>query len=98
MSGGSWSYVYHGIEDAADKLDAERDPLRRAFGKQVRLVAEAMRAIEWVDSGDSAHGSEIDPIKAALGAAAESAEISILIADARDLSSRLQALIEKATA
>lgn len=40
--------------------------LRRRFADHLELVAEAMRAIEWVDSEDSSEGAEIAAIEAVL--------------------------------
>lgn len=67
MSGGSWDYVYRHIEEAADRLEYESCPFRRAFGKRMRLMAKAMHDIEWVDSGDYCEGDEIAAIEAAIG-------------------------------
>lgn len=67
MSGGSWDYVYFRIDEAAIRLMESRDPLRRALGKKMEKVSQAMHDIEWVDSCDSRPGSEIPAIKAALG-------------------------------
>lgn len=66
MSGGSMDYIYRQAEEAAE-LIRPTTLLRRAFRKRVRQVAEALRAIEWVDSCDSASGSEDEPIRACLG-------------------------------
>lgn len=53
MSGGSYEYLYCKIDDAANTIAKRRDtPLRRAFAAHLRLVSDAMREIEWVDSCD----------------------------------------------
>ena len=66
MSGGSWDYVYRRIQDAADGLSFSKDPLRRAFGEHLKLVATAMHDIEWVDSCDYGPGDDVESIRKAL--------------------------------
>jgi hypothetical protein len=63
MSGGSMNYLYLKIEDVDFELNT---PERIAFKQHLKLVAEACRAIEWVDSGDSSEGSESKFISACL--------------------------------
>jgi hypothetical protein len=58
MSGGSWNYLYSKVDDMAGTLARSDDPLRRAFGEHLALVAEAMHDIEWVDSCDYGRGDE----------------------------------------
>lgn len=60
MSGGSYDYAYtkvldftEALEDS-DKGETPKTLLRAAFIRHLRTVAEAMRAIEWEDSGDGA--------------------------------------------
>jgi hypothetical protein len=36
MSGGSWSYMYNQVEEAADRLASDKKPLRRAFGEHLK--------------------------------------------------------------
>lgn len=69
MSGGSWNYLYQTMEDAADRLqntstEQECCEDRRVLGVLLRKVANAMHAIEWVDSCDYSSGDEVEPIKA----------------------------------
>ena len=40
---------------------------RRAFATHLLLVSDAMRAVEWVDSGDSSEGAEVAAIEAVVG-------------------------------
>lgn len=63
MSGGSWGYIYSRVRDAAERLQAEPSPLRQEFGRHLALVATALRAVEWLDSGDygEEHEDEIRP-------------------------------------
>ncbi len=67
MSGGSWDYFYSRLEEVAARLQGEREPIRVAFGKHLQKCADALHAIEWVDSGDSGEGGEVAAINAALG-------------------------------
>lgn len=74
MSGGSYEYLYSRIEDAARQVNARgatKGPLRAAFAAHLKLVAEAMRMVEWVDSCDSAPGDEDEAIRACLAPGAE---------------------------
>lgn len=58
MSGGTYSYAYYRLEEFADEMASEGNcsaaspQLREAFRTHLRMVAEAMRAIEWNDSHD----------------------------------------------
>ncbi len=90
MSGGSWDYLTFKVEEAADRLENEKSPLRRAFGKHVRLVAEALYDIEWVDSGDKVSGSEREAIKAVFYDDAEGRELSELLEDGRAIVEQLR--------
>jgi len=57
MSGGEYNYAYRRVEEFANQMlvrHSEIRHLRIGFHKHLQLVAEAMRAIEWVDSGDGA--------------------------------------------
>ena len=81
MSGGSWDYVYRHFEETSDRLGRDADPLRRALGERVALMAAAMRAVEWRDSGDTSEDAE--EIRAALGDSADADVLRFLTADAR---------------
>lgn len=70
MSGGRYDYLYRQVRDMADQI-ATDDPsarglLREAFRLHLELVADAMHAIEWVDSGDWGAGDEVKAIEACL--------------------------------
>ena len=58
MSGGSYEYVYHKIEDI-EIWKQQSNPRRAAFAQLLKLVAKAMHDIEWVDSGDYGEGRDI---------------------------------------
>lgn len=97
MSGGSWEYVFHHFDDAANALESRHQPaLRRALGKKIRLIAKAMHDIEWVDSSDMSAGDEIQAIKDALGEDAEALELSILISDAKEIINQINKTIAAA--
>ena len=59
MSGGSMNYLYAKLAYA--EFD-ENTPERIAFAKHLKLVAEALHDIEWVDSGDYGPGRENEAI------------------------------------
>lgn len=85
MSGGAYDYVYSRIDDLAGEIrdaggcSAAPPHLRRAFKEHLRVVALAVRAIEWNDSGDGDRDEEkiirevLGPERA-LDAARENAE------------------------
>lgn len=97
MSGGSMNYLYSKLE--YDANFTEYTPERKAFAKHLKLVAQALHDIEWVDSGDYGKGRESDAIRACLseGAALEAA-IEIANEAAKTLRAELdRAAIRKAT-
>jgi len=92
MSGGDWNRIFNEVEDAAEKLKAERCPLRRAFGDHLSLVAEALHQIELVDGGDSSSPEDTNAIKKVYGDMAESVELAALREDAGKLIKELRRL------
>jgi len=73
MSGGSYDYAYTRVWDFAESLRLNGEHLspearkaREDFKVLLAKVAEAMRAIEWVDSSDFGPDDEIKPIREAL--------------------------------
>ena len=91
MSGGSMDYLYTKVEDAQFE---ENTPERKAFRSHLRKVAEALRAIEWVDSYDNSPGSEVEAIMACISHADVLAEA---VEDARRALIDLEAAIAKAS-
>ena len=92
MSGGSWDYFTFACDDIADSLKGEQDPLRRALGVHMDLVAKAMHDIEWHDSGDISSGYEVASIRNVLGSECDAAQIELLIRDGRDVIDGLRKL------
>lgn len=66
MSGGSWDYISHRIDDIVGRLGASEDPLRRLMSKRVAALSVALHAIEWVDSDDWGKGEDVESIRAFL--------------------------------
>lgn len=75
MSGGSMNYLYLKVREVCDPdissdliqvegPDVKSPILRKAFRDHLLLVADALKAIEWVDSSDSGPGDEDDAIRA----------------------------------
>jgi hypothetical protein len=68
MSGGSYDYAYHKVNDFADQLRRsdhyKTNPRRMAFAILLYKVSEAMKSIEWVDSCDYGPGDEDADINA----------------------------------
>jgi hypothetical protein len=67
MSGGSMNYLYIKLLSGADFV--QDSPERVAFAEHLKLVAQALHDIEWVDSGDYGLGGEVQAIRACLSAA-----------------------------
>jgi len=65
MSGGSMNYLYRRILWEADFEDTTE--LRKEFRMHLVVVAAALKAIEWVDSGDMSPGDEDEAIAVVLG-------------------------------
>lgn len=67
MSGGSWEYFYHKLDDVASRLQQDHaSPIRRAFGDHLAKCSKALHDIEWVDSCDYGKGEELPAIRAVL--------------------------------
>lgn len=93
MSGGSLNYVSGHVEGAAETIDRrsrqEADNadarrvlrLRRAFARHLRLVAEALHAVEWSLSGDTGFGDDAPAIERVLGKSLHAVEVAELIAE-----------------
>lgn len=82
MSGGSYNYAFRIVEQFADALEAgttfpdftdgrptgcKNNHDRIGFAAHLRKVAAAMKAIEWVDSGDCSHPDDTEAIHAVTG-------------------------------
>lgn len=91
MGGGSMGYLYAHVRDVTF---TESTPERRAFRKHLRLVADALRYIEWADSGDHPSDSEeVAVITACLG---DARILEQLIVEAREAAAALAAALAKA--
>ena len=65
MSGGSMNYLYRKLLWESDFEDTTE--LRKEFRMHLVVVAAALKAIEWVDSGDMSPGDEDEAIDQVLG-------------------------------
>jgi hypothetical protein len=94
MSGGSYDYAYSKVQDMAHSLSRrETNPLRAAFSAHLLKVAEAMHAIEWVDSCDWGKGEDEPKIRECL---AQGAELASAIKMAERAEETLRRAIEAA--
>lgn len=92
MSGGSWEYLGFRIMEAANRLLDEKCKTRKAFGKHMLLIAEAIHDIEWVDSGDKGRGDDIDSIMKCI---TPQEVLNCRIEDAKNTITELQNVIDK---
>jgi hypothetical protein len=78
MSGGSYNYAFERVNDFIELLESGRDIDGRetgcensldrlGFAAHLRKVSDAMKAIEWVDSGDCSHPHDTNAIHAVTG-------------------------------
>lgn len=95
MSGGSYQYAYHRIEELAYDIQPSSS-LRKAFKAHLIKVAAACKDIEWVDSGDSGGGSEDAAILLCLGTGAPSLVLNEVLAEAEKVCAELSEAIAKA--
>lgn len=85
MSGGKYDYIQFRMEEVAESLmDKNNTHLQRAFGKHLKLVADALHKIDYVKPGDCSEGDEVDNIKKVLGST-KWAEWEIIEQDAKEL-------------
>lgn len=79
MSGGSYEYAYRYVEEFAARLESQQTCYREwidvseatiekrlAFAVHLWKVAAAMKAIEWVESGDCSEPHDADAIDVVL--------------------------------
>jgi len=73
MSGGSYEYAYSKALGMVDEMErneqrgfAPRTPVRVAFRGLLERVGTAMKAVEWVDSGDCSEPHAEEAIRACL--------------------------------
>lgn len=99
MSGGALDYICYRVGTAAEDIAARADtPLHRAFAEHLRQVATALHDLEWVWSGDSSPGDEIEAIKAIVSPVAVVQEATKAAVKVRDeLNAALLALADPAT-
>ena len=88
MSGGSMEHLYWKVAEARFE---ESTHLRRALRKHLQKVSEALKAIEWVDSGDSCAGDEDEAIRACFGG---TEELQQLLSEARELQVKLSLILD----
>jgi hypothetical protein len=99
MSGGSYDYAYTHVESMAARLGQKTEtPLRRAFAQHLKWVADAMHAIEWVDSCDWSRGDEVEAVQKVLGTEASTLELRVLVDDARAARDALVQALERVAA
>ena len=85
MSGGRYDYIQFKMEDVSESLmDKNNTSLQRAFGKHLKLVAEALNKIDYVKSGDCSEGDEVEEIAKVLGST-KWAEWEVVEQDAKQL-------------
>lgn len=97
MSGGSYEYAYHRIEELAADIRATT-ALRKAFKAHLVKVAKACHDIEWVDSCDYSPGDEDDAIRACLGEATDALVLAEVLAEAKKIHGDLGEAISIANA
>lgn len=95
MSGGSWDYISFKVEETAERLcsssaDTSCYLLRRALGKQLLQIGNALHNIEWVDSSDYAPGDEREALEACFKEPGAQVEARELLADLERLKEEVE--------
>ncbi len=96
MSGGHFNYAYRDMEDIAMKLCNEPNPMYKAFGRHLHLVAKALHDVEWALSGDYGNEQENEAIEKVLKNTVNNIILSEMIIQAKELIPALQQAIEQA--
>ena len=78
MSGGAFNYSYDVVNSTAHEILSRGDAtlLHRAFADHLMKVSKALKALEWLYSGDTSKGSEIEPIRACMEWRKESRKVA----------------------
>lgn len=92
MSGGSYDYAFHKIEDLANDI-RPKTPLRRAFKTHLHKVAKACQDIEWVDSSDYGPGDEDAAIRECLGKDGPALVLAEVVSEATRIKKELDTAI-----
>jgi len=93
MSGGSLDYAFMRVQEIADSvLQKSENAHHRAFGKHLSKISKALKDLEWVLSGDSAEGEEIEAINNVLPL---SCELESVVEDAKVVLSDLTRILNK---
>jgi hypothetical protein len=93
MSGGEYRYASYGhVSNFAGEM-RRGGPEREAFRKLLYRVSDAMRAVEWHDSGDSGEDEELAAIRECLSAEAVLAEA---VVQAESAAAKLAELLREA--
>jgi hypothetical protein len=95
MSGGSYDYAYEKINELAGRIQLKSN-LRRAFSEHLYKVAEACKAIEWVDSFDASSPHDDDAIRKVLGDQADALALAEAVKEATKIRDELHAAIASA--
>ena len=94
MSGGSLDYACWKVGEIAEHVrERAKTPLHRAFAKHLSAVSQALHDLEWMLSGDTGEGSEIEAIRAVLP---KGAVLRSLIGEARTAKLELEEEIARA--
>lgn len=93
MSGGSLDYAYSKVEIIAFdvRLNATTS-LHRTFARHLVRVAEALKAMEWMLSGDASPGAELDAIRKVISIGEE---LRCAVEDAKNSRKELDGILER---
>lgn len=96
MSGGFYEYADYKLRSFIGEFAAEANtPLRKAFLAHLIDVAEAIHAIEWVDSGDYGPGDEDEAIKKVLGPHWKEITLEVVLKQIELTREQLKELLDK---
>lgn len=91
MSGEAYGHAYWNVREMAQELlrTCGNNPLRVAFARHLLKVSAAMHDVDWVDSGDSAEGSETNSILEVLGENWKAAALSAALDQIEEIKQEL---------
>ena len=91
MSGGSLDYGYGRLDDTIKLLkERAKTPLHRAFIKHLEKVSDALYQTEWMLSGDTGEGDEIEAIRKVVS---PEDEIKTVVDEAKKIMAELKDLL-----
>ena len=97
MSGGSLDYGQFKIDEIRGMIEARAtgNSLHLAFAQHLGLVGEAVHELEWLYSGDTVEGDEVEAIEKVLMAKESQIKLKYYLEEGKAVIEQLQELMKK---